>query len=42
MKIPTDKNRKGIADLHKSIDHLPKEQKASIMKQAGATCANNC
>lgn len=41
MKIPIDKNRKWIADLHKSIDRLPEEQKASIMKQTGVTCAND-
>lgn len=41
MKIPIEKNRKWVAKLHKSIDQLAKEQKASIMKQAGASCADD-
>jgi hypothetical protein len=41
MKIRIDKNRKWVANLHKSIDQLPEEQKALIMKQAGANCAND-
>ena len=41
MKIPIDKNRKWVANLHNSIEQLPEEQKASIMKQAGANCTND-
>lgn len=38
---PIDKNRKWVANIHKGIDRLSAEQKASIMKQAGASCAND-
>jgi len=41
MKIPIDKNRKWVANLHKSIDQLTVEQKASVMKQGGTSCAND-
>lgn len=41
MKIPIDKNRKWIANLHKAIDMLSVEQKASIMKQASTSCADD-
>ena len=41
MKIPIDKNRKWVANLHESIDSLSKEQKSSIMKQAGSNCADD-
>ena len=40
MDIPTDKNRKWVANLHKSIDQLGEEHKAFIMKQAGMNCAS--
>jgi predicted hydrocarbon binding protein len=41
MKMPIDKNRKWVAHLHKSIDRLSAEQKASVMKEAGTSCAND-
>ena len=41
MKIPIDKNKKWVGNLHKSIDQLQEEQKTLLMKQAGAHCAND-
>lgn len=41
MNIPTNKNRKWVANLHRSIDQLGEEQKVFIMKQAGIDCASD-
>ncbi len=41
MKIPIDKNRKWVANLHESIDNLSAEQRSSIMKRAATNCVDD-
>ncbi len=41
MKIPIDKNRRWVGSLHKSIDCLSEDVKATVMKQAGKSCASD-
>ncbi len=41
MKIPINKNRSWIAQIHKSIDQMDKQMKTVIMRPAGAACASD-
>ncbi len=41
MKIPINKNRRWVSNVHASISQLEDTQKVSIMKEAGTDCVND-